>query len=156
MIVNKIDLYILPGDCCVARSPSVLHTTLGSCVAVTLWHPALLQGGMCHYLLSRGEGVEAQDVPGRYGDKVLPLMFQTLARVSDLSGFNVGLYGGSAILFAVKGMNIGDDNLALATQWIEQHGLTVSHQSIGGAGCRTLDFDLRTGRVSVKEFHELT
>ncbi|MFM2120003.1 MAG: hypothetical protein RL722_1471, partial [Pseudomonadota bacterium] len=48
------ELLILPGQLWFGpggeRAP-VLRTLLGSCVAVTLWHPGRQLGGMCHYLL---------------------------------------------------------------------------------------------------------
>ena len=28
-----------------------VHTLLGSCVAITVWHPLKRVGGICHYLL---------------------------------------------------------------------------------------------------------
>ena len=42
---------LMPGDFVFGNSELKLKTLLGSCVAITLWHPDKKIGGMCHYML---------------------------------------------------------------------------------------------------------
>ena len=46
-------LSLMPGELWSGRGAASVRTLLGSCVALTLWHPRLRVGGMCHYLLPR-------------------------------------------------------------------------------------------------------
>ena len=43
---------IHPGDWYFGTEYKRLHTVLGSCVALTAWHPKFKVGGLCHYLLA--------------------------------------------------------------------------------------------------------
>lgn len=40
-----------PGEFHFGGANTRIQTLLGSCVAITLWHPIRRIGGMCHYML---------------------------------------------------------------------------------------------------------
>ena len=66
------EVYLAPGEFRFATSPTRLRTILGSCVAVTLWHPERKIGGMCHYMLpSRARCSTALN--GMYADEAIEL-----------------------------------------------------------------------------------
>ena len=44
-------VFLHPGECYFGGGPTRIATLLGSCVSITVWHPRLLVGGMCHYML---------------------------------------------------------------------------------------------------------
>jgi len=44
-------LMLMPGELHFGGEVQSLKTLLGSCVALTLWHPKRRIGGMCHFLL---------------------------------------------------------------------------------------------------------
>lgn len=71
---HAIDIFLQPGEFYFGDRETRLRTILGSCVAITLWHPRLRIGGMCHYLLPmrRGHHDEAE-LDGRYADDSLTL-----------------------------------------------------------------------------------
>ena len=53
---EPIDVFLQPGDFYFGEAGTRIRTLLGSCVAITLWHPILHIGGMCHIMLpERGE-----------------------------------------------------------------------------------------------------
>lgn len=50
-----LDIFLQPGEWYFGEGNTRVRTTLGSCVAIVLWHPVRRIGGMCHYMLpSRG------------------------------------------------------------------------------------------------------
>ena len=72
-----IEIFLQPGDLFVADADYRLRTVLGSCVSMTLWHRASRTGGMTHSLLpTRGIGVAAQALDGRYGDEALKMILE--------------------------------------------------------------------------------
>lgn len=72
--------FVMAGDIYVGQAPECLKTTLGSCIALTAWHPVLKVGGMCHYLLSKPSRGEKKKPAWYYGDSAL----QELARFVPL------------------------------------------------------------------------
>ena len=74
-----LDVFLQPGDFHFGAGRTRISTLLGSCISITLWHPARLIGGMCHFMLpSRGlpAGVP---LDGRYADEALAMFDQPVA-----------------------------------------------------------------------------
>ncbi len=68
-----ISRFLNPGEFFFCESNCQIHTLLGSCIAITLWHPILKIGGMCHFVLPGRRspaGVLRADskLKGRYSD----------------------------------------------------------------------------------------
>ena len=48
---NVIEIFLQPGDFYFGDRDTRIRTLLGSCVSITMWHPRLHVGGMCHFML---------------------------------------------------------------------------------------------------------
>ena len=46
-----LEIFLQPGEFYFGEGKTRVRTLLGSCVAITLWHPRLHLGGMSHYVL---------------------------------------------------------------------------------------------------------
>ena len=46
-----LEIFLQPGEFYFGEGKTRIRTLLGSCVAITLWHPRLHIGGMSHYML---------------------------------------------------------------------------------------------------------
>jgi hypothetical protein len=63
-----IDIFLQPGEFYFGDHETRIRTLLGSCVAITMWHPRLRIGGMCHYLLPMHRGRSGKtELDGRGG-----------------------------------------------------------------------------------------
>ena len=75
---QAIEIFLQPGDLYFGDRDNRIRTVLGSCVSLTFWHPKLLVGGMCHYMLPNRslERRTASDLPldGRYADEAIELL----------------------------------------------------------------------------------
>lgn len=49
--LGLLEVFLGPGDLYFGDQFTRIRTLLGSCVAITLWHPRALIGGMCHYMM---------------------------------------------------------------------------------------------------------
>ncbi len=138
-------------DC---RSPASrrMATLLGSCVAVTIWHPRLKVGGMCHCLLPARNRPGAQDAPdGRYLDEAVQWLATEAGRLGKPSEFVVKLVGGGMLLQERQGVDaVGPRNVARAERLIARHGFTLAGRHVGGNGHRRMLFDLDSGEVWVR------
>jgi len=144
--------FLLPGQWhfgCGGR----IRTLLGSCVAVTLWHPTLLLGGMCHFVLPTSGKAHAKVLDGRYGDQAVAALVQSAQRASPrLLEFRVGLYGGGRMFGGnlQQGNDIGQRNIEAAQWLLACRHLLISDTHCGGTGHRNISLDLETGEVSVR------
>jgi chemotaxis protein CheD len=149
-----LEVFLQPGEWYFGDENTRLRTTLGSCVAIVLWHPQRRLGGMCHYMLpSRGK---RGDMPlsGRYGDEAMELLLDEVKRCrTQLSDYELKLFGG-ANMFSAETRRQDDvpaRNVAFARRLLRQHGLQAKAESLGGFGYRQLIFDIADGDVWMRQ-----
>ena len=147
-----LDVFLQPGDFHFGAGRTRISTLLGSCISITLWHPARLIGGMCHFMLpSRGlpAGVP---LDGRYADEALAMFDQAVAAaLSRPADYQVKVFGGGNMLSrpgeGSEFMNIATRNVDSAYALLARHGYQPTVAHCGGQGHRKLFFDLWTGHV---------
>jgi len=154
---HVIEIFLQPGELWFGDEHTRIRTILGSCVAVTLWHPQRRIGGMCHYMLpDRVRGAE-NSMDGRYGDEALELLAREIRAVHGKPyEFEAKLFGGGHMFQRrfCTGKNCGgqvpDRNIAAGRELVQRHGFKVKAEQLGGYGHRQVIFDIWSGHVWVK------
>ena len=150
------DIFLQPGELCVSDAEHRLRTILGSCVAITLWHPGRRLGAMSHFLLAdRGAHAAAHPLDARYGREALELMVQRLERMNvDVHACEAKIFGGGN-MFPGKGnpaiVSIGSHNGEAARKILAERRILVRHEDLFGNGHRQVIFDIATGDVWVRQ-----
>ena len=143
-----------PGEYYFGRGDQRIRTLLGSCVAVTLWHPPSRTGGMCHFLLPRRpRGPVAAAPDPRYGDEAVALLLRdAVAAGNDPSEHEIKVFGGANVLpqGAVEHFDVGARNVTAALGMLSGLGLRIQAQHVLGCGHRNIVFDLSCGTVWVQ------
>ena len=151
---------IHPGEWYFGAEYERLHTLLGSCVALTAWHPRLKIGGMCHYLLATpaAQKHSGRDLPSggvidcRYAVHALAQMKKVMQAYADITEYQLGLFGGGDMFAFHSPKSIGQDNIAYACQWLRREKLQPSQTDVGGAISRSLMLVIATGEIQVKHY----
>lgn len=136
--------------------PVVVHTLLGSCVALTLWDPRTRIGGMCHYLLPAPSRQVEQHEDGRYGTTVFARLLKALKREGvDPMHCEAKLFGGGNMLPSLHRQNedgsaVGLRNIEIARVLLAQHKIALVAENCGGFGHRTVLFEVWSGHVWVR------
>lgn len=147
------DIFLNPGEFHFGQRDTRIRTLLGSCVAITLWHPQLQIGGMCHYLLpSAGTDRNTGELDGRYADQAMRLFMRELARTSTQpQQYQVKLFGGGSqfprLMQSTAADGVPARNIEAGLRLLADHGFTIEAQHVGGTGHRTLVFELWCGHV---------
>jgi len=150
---RSTEIFLLPGQACFAGPTTRVKTLLGSCVALTMWHPLLRVGGMCHFLLPTRVEACAGPLDGRYGDEALRILLAHAVRCSaEPQHFEVKLFGGSVVSGSARTAHasVGAKNIACARRLCAAFDLRIAGEHTGGTGHRSLSMDLRDGRVWVR------
>jgi chemotaxis protein CheD len=144
-------IYLKPGEVLVTRTPMLVSTVLGSCVAVTLFSPSRGFGAICHAMLPHNDG---REVDMRYVDTALQYLYQNVVKHSAAHDLVVKLFGGAQVLDtgerAAERQTIGDQNVMMADAVLTSLGLDVAARDTGGPRGRKLFFCTRTGDVYVR------
>lgn len=146
-----LEIFLGPGDLYFGDRHTRIRTLLGSCVAVTLWHPRALVGGMCHYVVPSRPGRErARDLEGRYADEALLMLLSEIrATATSPEEYQVKLFGGGSQFNETTGpvMDVAARNVAAGLELLEYHGLEPTSMHLGGTGHRQVVLDVWSGDV---------
>lgn len=157
-VVNKVVLGI--GDFHFGGGDTSIRTLLGSCIAITLWHPSLKIGGMCHYLLPRCNAPEdkrAASDDGSYAEGALQLFMRELRRTGTRpQDYVVKLCGGGSMFGnrsaaaepeAGRRWSVPEQNIKAARVLLAQHGFQIAAEHVGGFGSRSVTFNVANGEL---------
>jgi chemotaxis protein CheD len=148
------EISIPPGEFRFEGCDNRLRTLLGSCVAITMWHPIKKLGGMCHFLLPARtqEGKPSPDP--RYGDEAFNLMERAANKHHcELKEFEYKLFGGASLLppgTSLSRIAVGHRNIEMARGLLEKASLKIVSEDVGGACARTVVLDNWNGDVWVR------
>lgn len=102
---NRVRVYT--GDVATSTRPVVMHTLLGSCVAVCLYDPLFSAGGMNHILLP---GTRLDDRSTRFGVYAMKLPINELMKQGGgRRKFLAKAFGGANVMKGLRTAAIGDD-----------------------------------------------
>ncbi|MCE5233869.1 MAG: chemotaxis protein CheD [Mizugakiibacter sp.] len=156
---RKTDIFLQPGDHFVGGDGYRIRTLLGSCVSITLWHPATRTGAMSHFLLSRrGEFAAAEtEADGRYGEEALTLMLRELRHAGvRTTECQAKIFGGGNMFpdrATANVLDIGRRNGETARALLQLHRIPIVSESLFGAGHRQVVFDIESGHVWSRQVH---
>lgn len=150
VFVNLGEIYFGQGD---VR----IETLLGSCVAITIWHPERRLGGLCHFLLperlNQTAARKSADKPdGRYGDEALSGLLEHVRQYdAGIADYTVKVFGGGSVLdLPLEKNRVGQANADFALAILRRQNINVAVSDIAGEGYRYLRFDLASGDVWVR------
>lgn len=146
-------LVLMPGQMHFGGQVASLRTLLGSCVAVTLWHPQRRIGGMCHYLLPDRARKPGEPSDGRYGNEALEAMVEQILRTrTQPADYHAHLYGGADTMPEGTGLrfNVGERNIEQGWSLIDRFGFQLQGVDVGEDVPRTVTLTLATGEVEMK------
>lgn len=154
---DAIDIFLNPGDVFFGDKSVRLRTLLGSCVAITAWHPELKLGGMCHYMLPARRRGKTTRLDGRYADEaVLLLLKEALRNQTNPYHYEVKIFGGGNMFSGARKiagaqLNIADRNVIAGQELLQRYGFLAAAEHLGGEGHRNIIFDISTGGVWVRQ-----
>jgi chemotaxis protein CheD len=147
------DVVLNPGDFYFGGADTRIHTLLGSCVSVTLWHPRKLIGGMCHYMLPHRRMPTIQrGLDGRYADHAIRMFMNEIERHGTRpSEYVTRMFGGGNQFppYQRQGRapDVARDNIEAGLSLLDRHGFLLSCTDLGGTGPRRLSLDIATGEI---------
>lgn len=135
------------------RQDEILTTfALGSCIAVTLYDPKQMRGGMLHFMLpsSRASNPSCTRPPCTYCDTGVPLLIRKMCELGSAKHNLIIKAIGGATLHDDRGIfNIGKRNFEALTTLLNRAGITLAGKDVGGNFTRTVHLHVNSGRIQV-------
>lgn len=143
--------FLQPGYIFISTEPHLVHTVLGSCVAVCLWDRVKRFGGMCHYIYGQ---LFDDAMSSKYGQFAIPRLFRLMleygAARDDIKAHLVG--GGD---HAGMRSPVGEQNVALAEKLLSLYGVKVVTRDVRGCRGRKVVFNNQTGEIWIWHIDEI-
>ncbi len=145
--INKHFLY--PGTIFAEPREYQISTVLGSCVAVCLWDHVACRGGMNHIILPlwNGEGLATP----KYGNIAMERLLGKVLSIGCRRECLVAkVFGGANVSgTGLELYMIGDRNITLAFEMLEEFKIPVVANDVGGRVGRKIIMNSKTGVVLV-------
>ena len=148
--VNQVSIGI--GEYFASGEDVVVHTVLGSCVAVCLFDPDKKIGGMNHILMPANPDVNKYDASARYGINAMELLINAIMRLGGNRKKMVAkTFGGANLLMAVSEKNaVGARNVEFVINFLKAEKIKILSRDFGGHDSRKIFFHIATGDVFLK------
>jgi chemotaxis protein CheD len=142
--------FLYPSTLFASREYYVVNTILGSCIAVCIFDNVLKCGGINHYMLPywNGQGLASPKFGNIAINKLLEKMLSMGCMKKNLIAKIFG--GGNIIETSTAQFMIGDRNIAVAKDMLQELNLHIISQSVGGCQGRKIQFNTMTGEVKQK------
>ncbi|HEX5755722.1 MAG TPA: chemotaxis protein CheD [Arenimonas sp.] len=156
IVPNPNELFLLPGQIWFGGGDIRVRTILGSCVAITFWHPERRIGGMCHYMLAEPRcGTDASDA--RYGSEAVAQLVEAMREAgTEPCEYEAKLFGGGRMFASASGRDgehaLQRRNIEAAHALVQACGAQVRGEHLGGDGHRQLLFDVADGDVWLRHW----
>lgn len=141
--------FLFPGTIFAEPDEYLISTVLGSCVAVCLWDKVVCRGGMNHIMLPlwNGEGLATP----KYGNIAMEkLLAKVLAIGCRRENLVAKVFGGANVSgTGLEVFMIGDRNVTLALEMLDEFRIPLIAKDIGGRVGRKIIMNSRTGVVLV-------
>lgn len=150
-------IIIHAGEYCFDRAGTHVHTLLGSCISITLWHPLKKIGGMCHFALPQNPHKSSVPNP-RYAEDCLELFQRSCkTRGTRIQEYEAKIFGGSDVttvypqeIDKTERQPVGEKNSRAAFELLTSAGANIVAAHVGETGYRRIIFDISSGDVWVK------
>ena len=142
------------GDMKIASAPQRLITrALGSCLGITFYNPAKKTGAMAHPMLPDIDKARMKSNPSRYVNSVIKKTIEDLEKAGSFkSNLEIKLFGGAHMFSFIASdslLNVGEKNIEIARLVINELGLKILVDEVGGTFGRTIELNLENGKVFV-------
>lgn len=155
--------HLMTGECFIGDSPTLVSTVLGSCLAVTMYSPLRNIGAVCHaFLPTLPDHVSPrmlQYEACKFVDASIEFMIEQMHKLRcPPQTLEVKVFGGAngisnAKLRESAQISVGEKNILTAHVILEEFGLNIIAEDVGGFRGRKLLFLTHTGGVWIKRLN---
>jgi chemotaxis protein CheD len=152
--VSARQIVVRVADLQVGTEDAILVTVgLGSCIAILLHDPSAHVGGLAHVLLPSPALSRRDANPAKFPQSAVPRLLELMAREGASPRRITARLAGGASMFAALAppgtIQMGERNVVASRQALNELGIPLVAESVGGDYGRTVRLFVGTGRVEV-------
>ena len=138
-----------------AKNPTILATqSLGSCVGVILYDPAVKIGGLAHIMMPDINQAKAKGNKAKFANTAIESLLRKMVRLgAKRRRIKAKIVGGADMFPDVKSsgqMKIGERNVQVVKEGLKRESVKIVAEDTGGNHGRSVQFSTKTERLRVK------
>lgn len=156
-IAGLFDQKVVVGiaDLAVSNNPTLTLATysLGSCLGISIFDPVARVGGLVHVMLpeSKIDPDKARRQPAMFMDSGIPALFRAAYELkAEKHRVQICVAGGAQVMDSSGFFSIGKRNYEMLKSILNEHGLKIHAEQVGGMVSRSMYLNLATGEVRLK------
>jgi chemotaxis protein CheD len=153
--IPQESIYLMVGDLYFGNQAKEVKTLLGSCVAITLWHPKLKVGGMSHIALPESRNEANSSMNTRFADGAINSFISYMTDIdTQPKEYIVHLYGGGQMFHKddkESYNDVGAKNLANTRRLLKLYRFNIVKEDVSGSFYRHVCLNLQNGHVELRK-----
>ncbi len=132
----------------------IITYALGSCIGVSFYDDVTKVGALLHIMLPLNMEANKNASPYKYADSGIQKTISELVKNGALKNRIKAKIAGGAQMFALSANmgNIGKRNIQSVKLRLQQEGIPLLREDVGGEIARTMVLNVKTGEVFVRSF----
>ncbi len=148
------EIRVKVADYAVSQGDVIISSVgLGSCVAIALYDTRTTVGGLAHILVPSPSLSRDTSNPAKFPSTAVPLLVEEMRRRGASADITAKIAGGASMfasLIPAGGINMGERNATATRQALQDAGVPLVGEDIGGEHGRSVYFHLRDGRLEIR------
>jgi len=153
MVMGDIIVGISDFKCTNNRDDVLITYALGSCIAVAVYDPVAIVGGMIHFMLpdSSLDKKKAEEKPAMFADTGIPLLFKACYKLgAEKNRMKVKVIGGASILNDDLYFRIGQKNITAVRRIFWKNNVLIDAEDTGENYNRTVRMQMKDGKCFIR------
>lgn len=151
---NEKKVRIGMAEMIVARNPTIISTTVGSCIALCMYDSMNRIGGMVHIVLPKKEDFDKGNIDSvqRYADTAVPALLSALISKGAKKEYIKAKIAGGANMFPIFNhpiLKIGVNNANVVKKKLAELGIPLVAEDTGGNRGRIIEFEVGSGTMKI-------
>lgn len=139
----------------IASSPDKIVTLgLGSCIGLVLYDSMTKIGGMVHIMLPTATAHSSVTNRFKFADTAVADMIDLMIKAGASRARLRAKMAGGAHMFKTSGaidiMNVGQRNIAMCRQVLEENRIILDGEDVGGSSGRSIEFSCENCQLSIR------
>ena len=140
---------VVAGDYYVTAADEVIATVLGSCVSVCVRDATAGVGGMNHFMLPDDPRGDTAGAAMRFGSYAVERLINELVKYgARRERLEIKVFGGGCMVRSRS--NVGEANVRFVRHYLQEEGLVIAAEDVGGPWARRLRYHSRSGVAWIK------
>ena len=130
-----------------SKSPTKIQTVLGTCVAVCLWDKKQKFGGMNHFMHPVAK--ESSKATPIFGNAAMTALLRIMEKAGSRTADIIAQIFGGGQPDKDSENELGQKNINIARTFLNNKGIKIVSEDVGGSLGRKIIFDTGSGHVAV-------